>query len=357
MSANNSTTEDDHTQLASSFHHDGYISLSDLFSPAFTSQLFDECISTFHALLNYLCRHGETEFAAPSRLSSTSDGSIYQYPLAKGLKNGYKELVMRSQGRYEMALLVHDTDGKEKVMSADLLRDGNARSSNCLELLIEWIQTGIKNGSFEPNQSEDAKQEAFTQDHRQLQKLLDLVNTIFSEPDSSGDTNNNYHLVNFSLVISTPGSETQSWHADGGHVSLTSHAPCHVFNVFVPLVDVPLSMGPTELRPGSHYYTRDLAKMMLGAMARKELRPTVTPKLKKGDALLFDYRILHRGKANVSHLRDEVGQNHKEENMGIMEDRTHGGRDRPILVMTFAKNWFVDVCNFPKRSIFEIAKA
>jgi len=30
------------------------------------------------------------------------------------------------------------------------------------------------------------------------------------------------------------------------------------------------------------------------------------------------------------------------------------GRDRPVLVLTFARRWFVDVCNFPKRSIFSL---
>jgi hypothetical protein len=96
---------------------------------------------------------------------------------------------------------------------------------------------------------------------------------------------------------------------------------------------------------------------MLGAMARKELRPTVIPELERGDALIFDYRILHRGKANTSHMdiqedREENNDLHKEKNA----DRNHGGKDRPILVMTFSKSWFVDVCNFPKRSIFTLTK-
>jgi hypothetical protein len=179
---------------------------------------------------------------------------------------------------------------------------------------------------------------------------MGLAKTILSESGSNSTcADSNLHLVNFSLVISTPGSEIQSWHADGGHVSLISHEPCHVFNVFVPLVDVDLSMGPTELRPGSHYYTRDLTKMMLGAMARKELRPTITPELEQGDALVFDYRILHRGRAN------STASSTKQHSTGA--ERNHGGKDRPILVMTFAKSWFVDVCNFPKRSIFDLAKA
>jgi ectoine hydroxylase-related dioxygenase (phytanoyl-CoA dioxygenase family) len=69
---------------------------------------------------------------------------------------------------------------------------------------------------------------------------------------------------------------------------------------------------------------------MLIAKAKKTLRPPVTPALKRGDIVVFDYRILHRGRANQSLTRN-----------------------RPILVLTFAKKWFVDVCNFPKRSMHE----
>ena len=90
------------------------------------------------------------------------------------------------------------------------------------------------------------------------------------------------------------------------------------------------------------------------------------PVLRRGEALLFDYRILHRGRANQSHVVDEddgvedcktnecVDGVKKDANGGKSRDERHGGRDRPILVMTFAKSWFVDVCNFPKRSIFSL---
>lgn len=267
---------------------------------------------------------------------------------------------MRSPGRYEMALLANDADEYEKALSASFPRDNSTLS--CLDLLIKWIERGIQHPSFESEQFDSSLQsDQFTQDRQQLQKLMGLAKTILSESGSNSTcADGNLHLVNFSLVISTPGSEIQSWHADGGHVSLISHEPCHVFNIFVPLVDVDIAMGPTELRPGSHYYTRDLTKMMLGAMARKELRPTITPELEQGDALVFDYRILHRGRANLSHkLEDKnsatTASSTKQHSTGA--ERNHDGKDRPILVITFAKSWFVDVCNFPKRSIFDLAKA
>ena len=45
------------------------------------------------------------------------------------------------------------------------------------------------------------------------------------------------------------------WHSDGPHLNKDferRHLPPHAVNVFVPLVDVTLSHGPTEFVPGSH---------------------------------------------------------------------------------------------------------
>jgi hypothetical protein len=95
--------------------------------------------------------------------------------------------------------------------------------------------------------------------------------------------------------------------------------------------------------------------MMLGAMARKELRPSITPELKRGDCLLFDWRVLHRGRANTSHLDDADDADCTFANGTSVN--CNRGRDRPMLVMSFAKSWFVDVCNFPKRSIFDLHKS
>ena len=61
----------------------------------------------------------------------------------------------------------------------------------------------------------------------------------------------------------------------------------------------------------------------------KRLRQTQAPCLKKGSALIFDYRVLHRGKRNIS------------------------SESRPVLVFTFAKPFYKDVLNFNKRSLFD----
>ena len=138
-----------------------------------------------------------------------------------------------------------------------------------------------------------------------------------------------HHIVNVSLVVSLPGASDQGWHSDGPHISFSQHLPCHVFNVFIPLVDVEKANGPTEFRPESHYYTIDLQKKFMLAAIKRELKPIQTPTLKRGSILLFDYRVLHRGTANLS------------------DDH------RPILVLTFGKKWYKDNLNFPSNSVYD----
>ena len=95
-----------------------------------------------------------------------------------------------------------------------------------------------------------------------------------------------YHIVNASFVISTAGAEDQSWHTDGPHMSVSEHLDCHCLNVFIPLVDVVRSNGPTSFRPASHYLTRNFQKMYLAAFIKKRLHPVDTPEVKKGSILL-----------------------------------------------------------------------
>jgi len=136
-------------------------------------------------------------------------------------------------------------------------------------------------------------------------------------------------VINKSLVLSSPGAADQAWHSDGPHLSATRDLPCHCLNVFVPLVEVTARNGPTEIRPGSVNMTRNLKAEMLKAMVRKTLRPIARPELRRGSVLLFDYRVLHRGTRNAS---DEP---------------------RPVLVYTFAKPYYRDTLNFPRRSVFD----
>ena len=461
QSTNDCTSNAQLSDLVDNFHTDGFLTLSSLLTPQFTTGLYSECMDIFDGVLEWLLLKGDVEFSSSYRKQTSttsvdkqtltedtsSTTSVYEYPLSVGLKNGYKELVMRSPGRYEMALLIDelpqhyqnrlfdqqdelvdrlvepaDYEGKwlmntkllDRVKadrciytSINNIEESPNMEHNCkekeeeksyLKQLLEWIQHPLHRSSS-TNESNDGSVSSKEHEHQypidqaNVARFMKLVSAIYPPSPSSktssnsiadNDVNNtttttteetdnntqqhqnDYYICNLSLLVATPGCPTQSWHADGGHTSLTNHEPCHVFNVFIPLVDVPLSMGPTELRPGTHYHTRNLASMMLVAKARKTLRSPVTPELKMGDALVFDYRILHRGRANMGDVvtqdlttDDSVDGNDVKESTTALEEEERSaddgcGRHRPVLVITFARRWFVDVCNFPKRSIFNV---
>jgi hypothetical protein len=65
-----------------------------------------------------------------------------------------------------------------------------------------------------------------------------------------------------------------------------NYLPCHCLNVFIPLVDMTTDLGPTELRPASHFLTRDLNKLYLAAFFKKKLLPPEAPLLNRGSVLM-----------------------------------------------------------------------
>ena len=256
------------SSLKCSFDEDGFVCLASLFDDETVQRLREAASLNFEECFRRLYDGGHTPF--PTYRDANSEGNENRYAISKGVTGGFKEIVMRSPGRFEMPFgCDREPFSKDAIMNYDV--------------------------------------------------LLRIVDALFS--------GNDHYLCNMSIVNATPGSADQGWHADGGHINLQAHEECHCFNVFVPLVDVDVALGPTELRPGSHYLTRNLAPMMLAAKARGKLRKPAMPLLRAGDALLFDYRILHRGRANF------------------------GDIDRPIFVMTFAKRTFKDRLNFPSKSI------
>jgi len=139
-----------------------------------------------------------------------------------------------------------------------------------------------------------------------------------------------YHLIYADLLISFEGAEDQQWHVDGGHrLGSKVHLPPDVINVFVALDDITRSMGPTVVRPGTHKLTRDMSKQILAAILTKRLRKKAQAPCKRGDAIAFDYRTLHRGARNESN------------------------RPRPVAGLVFAsQSYQSDSVNFPKRSMF-----
>jgi hypothetical protein len=123
-----------------------------------------------------------------------------------------------------------------------------------------------------------------------------------------------------SVVYSLPGATTQSWHADGGHYGKEAYAVC----IFVPLIDLNVSVGYTEFWPGSHEH-----KGLIGFGAAAELlEGTVHAVGDEGDAILYDYRLMHRGMANTS---DQL---------------------RPILQFVYHVPWYTETKNYGDKALF-----
>jgi len=136
-------------------------------------------------------------------------------------------------------------------------------------------------------------------------------------------------LFFYGAVVAEPDAQTQQKHMDGGHLfhdthgSGQPHVPAHCVNIFLPLVDVAddTSLGPTEFWPGSH---------IVGAPHDGDGVPLAG---NRGDMILFDYRVIHRGMAN------------------------QGARNRPVLYATHTRPWFSDVENFPAERLIEPRKS
>lgn len=106
--------------------------------------------------------------------------------------------------------------------------------------------------------------------------------------------------------------EDQAWHMDGAHLDDELQLPCHMLTVFVPLVDLGAENGATEFSLGTHLHDCEDSN----AMGEHIIECSA------GSAILFDYRLLHRGTAN----------------------RTTA--DRPILYFTYARSGVEDPVNY-----------
>ena len=84
-----------------------------------------------------------------------------------------------------------------------------------------------------------------------------------------------------------------------------------------------------------------------------------------GDAIVFDYRVLHRGRANTTHLNSTGTASGTASGSGSGSGApapvaigaakggaaAKAGRNRPLLCMVFTRKWFVDGYNYPPHSI------
>jgi ectoine hydroxylase-related dioxygenase (phytanoyl-CoA dioxygenase family) len=130
----------------------------------------------------------------------------------------------------------------------------------------------------------------------------------------------NFHLTNFTIVVSHPGASMQHFHRDHDHLffdpGVGPNLPVYAINVAMPLIDVDIKTGPTAVWLGSHRLAQGVA-VENDAMTACELR--------RGDLMLLDYRTLHTGLPNASR------------------------QPRPIVYMVYARSWFFDHNNHISR--------
>ena len=112
------------------------------------------------------------------------------------------------------------------------------------------------------------------------------------------------------VIESTAGSADQRWHQGWRYLfHPEERLPPAALIVAVPLVDVNLEMGPTEICAGHNL------RFYRGWRCPEPVSASTT----RGTAILFDYKTLHRGPAN-----------------------RHPSLSRPMLSMVFSKLWFVN---------------
>ncbi|SVD95058.1 uncharacterized protein METZ01_LOCUS447912, partial [marine metagenome] len=103
----------------------------------------------------------------------------------------------------------------------------------------------------------------------------------------------------------TPGSTQQNLHMDTGHLwsNLNPSHPTASVVVNIPMIDVTEERGAIELWPGTHL-AGDVSHRLDEAIeeARRKVRPPVRGTTKKGDVLIRDMRLWHRGAPNLSDM-------------------------------------------------------
>lgn len=163
-------------------------------------------------------------------------------------------------------------------------------------------------------------------------------------------------LVYSGWIFSHPGSADQPWHTDGsplfGGDGINESLPSYAINIFVGLHDADelMVLGPTEFVVGSHQMDPEV---VMDTMIDKAV-PAV---IGKGDVLLYDYRVCHRGTSNLSSTISVVpaslSSNAAEKEDDHAENAGGGEVVRKVLYQMYARPWFKEHLNFGEKSLFD----
>lgn len=108
-----------------------------------------------------------------------------------------------------------------------------------------------------------------------------------------------------------PGSQTQPLHRDTGHLWPNLIHPTTSIVINVSPVDVDESNGATEIWPGTHKVPGSTQVSEAEEAERRAVAPPVRAVARKGDAVLRDIRMWHRGVPNnSSEPRHMIGMVH-----------------------------------------------
>ena len=144
--------------------------------------------------------------------------------------------------------------------------------------------------------------------------LMVMLSTILELP---------FLIDNVNCVTALPRAAEQKIHRDhppifGARPELTATLPAYSVTVGIPLIDLDHATGTTKLFP------RSMAADSDADGKSPEFEDELCPFLSRGGCFIMDYRLWHRGMANRSE------------------------RNRPILYIVYAREWFTDVVNFKK---------
>lgn len=273
---------------------------------AFSHQDVETIINIANNTQNHICN------------ALDSKGVLYNSEVANTETFVYKEVAVRCKGRMDVR---YDDDGNDN----DNTRQAQQKLPASLSL-IENLASSILHGAEPPTK-------------------------VYS-----------------GFIFSFPASTDQPWHTDGTPLfgtGITESLPSYAINIFVGLHDTNelLVLGPTEFVVGSHHMDPAL---VMDTMSDKATFPAV---IGKGDILLYDYRICHRGTCNLSSSLSVVATTNTvypsagEANTSTLEKNDEQQREketnraegivRQVLYQMYARPWFKEHLNFGQKSLFD----
>ncbi|KAH9599004.1 Phytanoyl-CoA dioxygenase [Trypanosoma melophagium] len=254
------------------------------------------------------CLCGIIKLPYPSRIQQNSLAVRF-------LRDGYCVISLANNPKEKKILL--ETLAKYRVNAERYFTAFMRSYENELEFSskVPSLESGFSNfrergkGRFELISSEIEKEVlGLVKKSELLWNTLDVLLSPASKRDREAKK-----VMSTGCFYSLPGSSLQNLHTDGPSLSSVKDLYPYAVNIFVPLVPFDKTNG-TEFFPGSHW----LEWQSKDPLKQSSKIPTIP----LGMALLFDYRVLHRG------LRNQRGS------------------PRPCYYATVVRSWYEDKFNF-----------